>query len=211
MVVRFRDRADAGARLGRLVEPLVGEDDVVVLGVPRGGVIVGRALADALGTALDVLVVRKLGVPGHEEYGFGAIGEADAMVIDEATVAALGLSDEDVRGVELRERFELRRRVALYRETRARVDIAGKTVVLTDDGIATGGTVRAALDVCRARGAQRVIVAVGVAPPDVIESLAHEADAAVAALVPQAMHAVGEWYDDFRQTSDAEVLAALKG
>ena len=184
---------------------------MVVLGVPRGGVIVGRALADALGTALDVLVVRKLGVPGHEEYGFGAIGEADAMVIDEATVAALGLSDEDVRGVELRERIELRRRVALYGETRVRVDIAGKTVVLTDDGIATGGTVRAALDVCRARGAQRVIVAVGVAPPDVIESLAHEADAAVAALVPQAMHAVGEWYDDFRQTSDAEVLAALKG
>ena len=191
------------------MEPLVGEDAVVVLGVPRGGVIVGRALADALGAVLDVLVVRKLGVPGHEEYGFGAIGEADAMVIDEATVAALGLSDEDVRGVEQRERIELRRRVALYGETRVRVEIAGRTVVLTDDGIATGGTVRAGLDVCRARGAARVIVAVGVAPPDVIESLAHEADGAVAALVPQAMHAVGEWYDDFRQTSDAEVLEAL--
>src|SRR4051794_33060139 len=135
-MVRLRDRADAGARLAPLVEPLAGDGDVVVLGVPRGGVIVGRALADALGADLDVLVVRKLGVPGNQEYGFGAIGEADAMVVDEATVAALGLSDEDVRGVELRERIELWRRVALYREAGPGVEIAGRTVVLTDDGIA---------------------------------------------------------------------------
>lgn len=210
MVARLRDRADAGARLAPLVEPLVGGHDAVVLGVPRGGVIVGRHLADALGAPLDVLVVRKLGVPGHEEFGFGAIGEAGTFVVDHATVAALGLRDDDVRMVESRERLELERRVALYRTVCQPIDIAGRTVVLVDDGIATGGTVRAGIGVCRARGAARIVIAVGVAPPEAIESLMHEADAAVAALVPVSLRAVGEWYDNFAQTSDSEVLEALR-
>ena len=210
-MARLRDRADAGTRLARLVEPLVGKDEAVVLGVPRGGVIVGRALASALGVALDVLVVRKLGVPGYEEFGFGALGEGGAVVIDQATVAALGLSEGDIAAVEAAERRELERRVALYGQARSRVDVRGKAVVLADDGIATGGTIRAGIAVCRALGAGSVVVAVGVAPPEVMESLVHEADGAVAVLVPATMHSVGEWYEDFTQTSDRDVLEALSG
>lgn len=207
--MRLRDRAEAGAALARLVEPLLGGDDAVVLGVPRGGVIVARALADALGLALDVIVVRKLGVPGQEEYGFGAVGEGGVRIEDLATLAMIGLSDEMVDEVAAREGEELARRVALYREGRAPTRIEGRTVVLVDDGIATGGTIRAAIAVARQRGAARVLVAAGVAPLDVIESLRHEADAAVAAIVPEPMHSVGQWYDDFTQTTDAEVTAAL--
>lgn len=205
----FRDRASAGAALVPLVAQLVIDEDAVVLGVPRGGVIVARALADGLGLPLDVIVVRKLGVPRHEEYGFGAIGEGGVVVLDQATLAFVGLSDGDIDGVEARERQELNRRLATYAAARTPCELEGRTAVIVDDGVATGGTVRAAIAVARARGAARVIVAVGVAPPDVIESLALEGDAAAAVLVPEAMSAVGEWYADFTQTSDREVLAAL--
>ncbi|WP_084074264.1 phosphoribosyltransferase [Demequina sp. NBRC 110052] len=205
----LRDREEAGAAAARLVEPLLEGADALVLGVPRGGVIVARAVADALGLDLDVVVVRKLGVPGHEEFGFGAIGEDGVEVLDQATMAAVGISGEAVAVVSRRERAELERRVAAYRGGRQALALRGRTVVIVDDGIATGGTVRAAIAVCRARGAARVIVAAGVAPPDVMTSLAHEADAAVAVLVPEPMDAVGQWYEDFAQTTDAEVARAL--
>ncbi|WP_062200515.1 phosphoribosyltransferase [Demequina salsinemoris] len=208
-MVLLRDRAEAGAAVARLVEPLLDGEDALVLGVPRGGVIVGRAVADALGLNLDVVVVRKLGVPGHEEFGFGAIGEEGVEVLDYATLAMIGVSDESIAAVEARERLELDRRVLAYRDGKEAAPIAGRSVVLVDDGIATGGTMRAAVAVCRARGAAKVIVGVGVAPPDVLESLNHEADAAVAALIPEPMDAVGLWYLDFRQTTDEEVAAAL--
>ncbi len=205
----LRDRVEAGTAVARLLEPLLADDDAIVLGVPRGGVVVGRAAADALGLELDVLVVRKLGVPGHEEYGFGAIGEDGAQVLDQATLAMLGMGETVIDTVIARERAELERRVAAYRDGRPAPRVEGRTVVIVDDGIATGGTVRAAIAVCRARGASRVIVAAGVAPPEVIESLAHEADAAIAVLVPQGFAAVGQWFEDFTQTTDDEVVAAL--
>ena len=210
-MVRFRDRADAGAALARMVSPLLKTPDAVVFAIPRGGVVVGRALADALGLQLDLLTVRKLGVPGHEEYGFGAIGEDGVTVLDQATLAAVGLSGGEVAAVEARERAELERRLAAYASARTPVSTAGREVVIVDDGIAMGGTMRAAVAVCRARGVARIVVAVGVAPPDTIAALVREADSAVAALMPNPMFAVGEWYDDFAQTSDAEVLAALAG
>lgn len=210
-MVLFRDRAAAGAALAPLVATLLSSEDAVVLGVPRGGVVVGRALADGLSLPLDVIVVRKLGLPGHEEYGFGAIGEGGVVVLDQATLAFVGLSDEDIERVESEERLELDRRIAAYASARTPLNLSGRTVILVDDGIATGGTMRAAIAVARARGAARVIVAAGVAPPDVIESLSLEADAAAAVLVPEAMLAVGEWYADFTQTSDREVLDALSG
>ncbi|WP_084124754.1 phosphoribosyltransferase [Demequina sp. NBRC 110054] len=210
-MVLLRDRAEAGAAVARLVEPLLDGEDALVLGVPRGGVIVGRAVADVLSLDLDVVVVRKLGVPGHEEFGFGAIGEDGVKVLDYATLAMLGLSEETIDAVEASERIELGRRVLAYRDGKEAASIAGRTIVLVDDGIATGGTMRAAIEVCRARGAARVIVGVGVAPPDVLESLGDEADAAVAALIPAPMEAVGQWYLDFRQTTDEEVAAALSG
>jgi putative phosphoribosyl transferase len=210
-VARLRDRADAGSRLARLVEPLVAGSDAVVLGVPRGGVVVARALADALALPLDLIVVRKLGVPGHEEYGFGAIGEGSVTVLDHATLAGVGLSDEAIAEVEARERRELDRRLAAFAAARSPIAVAGRSVVLVDDGIATGGTIRAAVAVCRERGAAHVIVAVGVAPRDTIESLGNECDAAVAVIVPEPMFSVGEWYEDFRQSTDGDVLAALGG
>lgn len=209
IMMLLRDRVEAGAAVARLIEPLLEDSDALILGVPRGGVIVGRTVADALGLDLDVVVVRKLGIPGHEEYGFGAIGEDDAEVLDQATLAAVGLDDATIEEVCARERTELERRVATYRDGRPAAPLKGRTVVIVDDGIATGGTIRAAIAVCRAREAERVIVAVGVAPADVIQSLAHEADAAVAALIPEPMHAVGQWYEDFRQTTDDEVVEAL--
>lgn len=205
----LRNRVEAGASVARLIEPLLAEPGALILGVPRGGVIVGRAVADALGLDLDVVVVRKLGIPGHDEFGFGAIGEDDAEVLDQATLAAVGLDEATIEAVSTRERTELERRVATYRAGRPAASLKGRTVVIVDDGIATGGTIRAAVAVCRAREAARVMVAVGVAPADVIQSLGHEADAAVAALVPEPMHAVGQWYEDFRQTTDDEVVEAL--
>jgi putative phosphoribosyl transferase len=210
-VTRFRDRADAGASLAHLVAPVLHTPDAVVLGVPRGGMVVARALADALSLPLDMIAVRKLGVPGHEEFGFGAVGEDGVTVLDQATLAAAGLSDAAVAAVAGREREELERRVAAYAGARVPAPLKDREVVVVDDGIAMGGTVRAAIAVCRARGAARIIVAVGVAPPEAIASLGFEADAAVAALEPRRMSAVGEWYLDFRQTTDDEVLRALAG
>lgn len=205
----LRDRADGGRAVARLLEPLLAGDDALVLGIPRGGAVVARSVADALDLELDVLVVRKLGVPGHEEFGFGAIGEDDAQVLDQATLAMLGMGETVIETVIARERAELERRVATYRGGRPAPRVRGRTVVLVDDGIATGGTVRAAIAVCRERGAARVIVAAGVAPPEVIESLSHEADAAIAVLVPRRFEAVGQWFEDFRQTTDDEVVEAL--
>jgi len=207
---RFRDRRDAGVALARLLEPLLEGTDAVVLGVPRGGVVVGRAVADALALPLDVIVVRKLGVPGREEFGFGAIGEGGVRVVDQAILAAVGLSDAAVEEVARREGEELRRRVEAYRGSRPPLDVAGRVAVIVDDGVATGGTIRAAIGVTRALGASRVVVGAGVAPLDVIESLASEADDAIAAIVPGAMWAVGQWYDDFAQVSDDEVVEALR-
>jgi putative phosphoribosyl transferase len=206
-VARLRDRAHAGERLAPLVAPLLAGGEAIVLGIPRGGAIVARALADALVLPLDLLVVRKLGVPGHEEYGFGAIGEDGVTVLDRETVASVGLSQEAIEAVAARERAELERRVAAYAGGRLPQPMAGRIAVIVDDGIAMGGTMRAAVAVCRARGASTVIAAVGVAPLGGLAAVG--ADAAVAALEPERMGAVGEFYDDFAQTSDAEVMRAL--
>lgn len=205
----IRDRHEAGTAVARLIEPLIEGSDALILGVPRGGVIVGRAVADTLGRELDVVVVRKLGIPGHEEFGFGAIGEDGAEVLDQATLAAAGMDEATIDQIVARERAALERRVVRFRDGRQAIPLKGRTVVIVDDGIATGGTIRAAVAVCRAREADRVIVAVGVAPSDVIQSLAYEADAAVAVLVPEPMYAVGQWYEDYRQTTDDEVVEAL--
>lgn len=189
---------------------MVAGENAVVLGVPRGGVVVARAVAEVLHLPLDVIVVRKLGVPGRAEFGFGAIGEGGVRVVDQAVLASEGLSDAAVDKVARREEQELLRRVEAYRRGRPALAIADRTVVIVDDGIATGGTARAAVAVARQLGAAKVFVAAGVASSDVIGSLAHEADGAVAVLTPNPMWSVGQWYVDFAQVSDAEVVSALR-
>ncbi|WP_062466521.1 phosphoribosyltransferase [Demequina maris] len=210
----LRDRDDAGARLTWLLSPLVVQGDAtsaVVLGLPRGGVPIGAAIARGLGLPLDVVVVRKLGAPANPEYGFGAIGEGGIRVLDEQAMGILGITDEVVAGIEARERDELERRVAAYREVRPRVPLAGRTAIVVDDGIATGGTARAAARIARAGGAARVIVAAGVAAPESLHALMDDgsADLALAALIPNRLLAVGQFYMNFSQTPEREVLRLL--
>jgi putative phosphoribosyl transferase len=208
--VRFADRVDAGRRLAAALEHLR-DEDVVVLGLPRGGVPVAAEVANALGKPLDVIVVRKLGTPGHEELGMGAIGEGGVRVLNDDIVATVGASADQVAAVEAAERAELDRRARRFRSDRPRLDLAGKTAVIVDDGIATGSTAIAALQVARALGAARTVLATPVAPHGIERRFAAHADDFVALDTPRWFSAVGQFYDDFDQTTDAEVVAALTG
>ena len=203
----FLDRSEAGRRLAPRLMHLKGED-VVVLGLPRGGVPVAFEVARALGAPLDVMVVRKLGVPFQPELGMGAIGEGGIRVINDRVVEMAGVNPQQLEQVERRERVELERRATSYRGGRPPIDVAGRTVVLVDDGIATGSTARAACQVAVARGAERVVLAVPVASPEAVADLGREAEV-VCLEVPGHMWAVGEWYRDFSQTSDEEVIRLL--
>jgi putative phosphoribosyl transferase len=204
----FRNRTEAGQRLGELLARL----DVhrpVVLALPRGGVPVGREVADALGAPLDVLLVRKLGVPQQPELAMGAIGEGGVRVLNDQVIRVASVSARDLAKVEARETEELERRVRMFRGDKAPADIEGRVVIVVDDGLATGATAEAALRVARARGARTLVLAVPVAPPDTLAHLAPDADEIVAAEVHQPFGAIGDWYGDFRQTTDEQVLSAL--
>ncbi len=203
----FTDRGDAGRQLAQHLEHLRGAD-VTVLGLPRGGVPVAFEVAASLGAPLDVIVVRKLGVPFEPECAFGAIGEGGARVVD-STIWRTGLTEVEVATVEARARAELSRRVRLLRGGRPPAPLDGRTAVIVDDGIATGATARAACRVARLRGAARVVVAAPVGPQDTVASLRHDADEVICAHVPASLLAVGEWYADFTQTTDEDVRALL--
>ncbi|MGX1885116.1 phosphoribosyltransferase family protein [Streptomyces sp. NPDC055287] len=204
----FTDRADAGQRLALALRHLEGEEPVV-LGLPRGGVPVAFEVARALGAPLDVIVVRKLGVPYHRELGFGAIGEGGAHVISDDIVRRSGIGPDDVAAVERAEEAELERRAVRFRGDRPRLALQGRTVVVIDDGIATGATAQAACEVARAQGAARVVLAVPVAAPDAVARLSSQVDDVVCLSVPAMFRAVGEWYENFTQTTDEEVVALL--
>jgi putative phosphoribosyl transferase len=204
----FSNRIDAGERLAARLGHLRGPDTVVV-GLPRGGVPVAAEVARELGAPLDVILVRKLGVPFQPELGMGAIGEDGVRVINTDIVRMVGVDDREVADVEARERKELQRRSDLYRRGRARVPLAGRTVVVVDDGVATGSTAKAACQVARAEGATRVVLAVPVAPTDWKLRLAGEADEFIALATPSDFSGVGQFYRDFSQTTDREVTACL--
>ena len=205
----FVDRRDGGRRLAERLVHLRNTPDVVVVGLPRGGVPVAAEVAAALTAPLDVIVVRKLGVPFQPELGMGAIGEDDIRVINDEVVRMADVSAEQLAVVERRQRLELDRRAGRFRQGRVRVPLAGKIVVIVDDGVATGSTARAACDVARADGAARVILAVPVAPIDWTTRLAGCADEFVAVDTPMSFQAVGQFYRDFTQTSDEQVVDLL--
>jgi putative phosphoribosyl transferase len=204
----FADRVDAGRQLAGALQHLRGSDPVVV-GLPRGGVPVALEVARSLGAPLDVIVVRKLGVPFQPELGMGAIGEDGIRVVNRDLVRQVGVSEEQLAEVEARERVELERRAQRFRAGRPRVPLRGRTVVVVDDGIATGSTARAACEVARVEGAARVVLAVPVAPQDWTARLADVADELVCLATPAYFAAVGQWYADFTATSDDEVVECL--
>ena len=206
----FRDRIDAGRRLAARLEHLRGEVGVV-LGLPRGGVPVAAEVARALRAPLDVIIVRKLGVPFQPELGMGAIGEDGAHVINDEVVRMAGVSAAEIAAVETRERAELERRAGRFRRGRLPATLEGRTVLIVDDGIATGSTAMAACQVARARGAARVVLAVPVAPLGWDLDMAGAADELIALETPEPFGAIGRFYQDFSQTTDEEVIACLDG
>ena len=201
----FADRADAGRRLAERLGAYAGRGDVIVLGLPRGGVPVAAEVARSLPAPLDVCVVRKLGVPGDEELALGAIAAGGVLVLNDRVVSGLHLSDEAIADVAAVELAELRRREQAYRGERPPADVAGCTVIVVDDGLATGATMRAAVRAVRMRAPARVVVAVPVAAPETCAALGPEVDEVVCALRPSDFRSVGGWYDDFAPTTDDEV------
>ena len=210
--VPFTDRVEAGTALAaRLVELPLLDPDPVVVALPRGGVPVGAVVADAIGAPLDVIIVRKLGVPRQPELAMGAIGEGGCRVLNREVINALGISSQDLDAVEQRERLELAQRARRLRTGRPPRSLRDRTVVLVDDGLATGSTARAAIEVARAQGAKRVVLAVPVAPKDTVRELRQIADAVVCVASPEPFRAIGQWYRDFRPTTDDEVVRLLHG
>jgi erythromycin esterase-like protein/predicted phosphoribosyltransferase len=206
---RFRNRTEAGRLLAVRLREYAGRDDVIVLGLPRGGVPVAFEVARELDAPLDVYLVRKLGVPGHEELAFGAIATGGVRVLNKELIERLGLPTEWIEAIDAKERRELERRERAYRGERAPPDLAGRTVILVDDGLATGSTMLAALEAVRLDEPAKVVAAVPVAAPDVCEALRGVADEVVCAVTPQQFRAVGLWYEDFSETSDDEVRELL--
>lgn len=206
----FRDRRHAGRVLAGLLERYRGQDDVVVLALPRGGVPVAYEVAVALGAPLDVFLVRKLGVPGHEELAMGAIASGGTVVVNDDVVRGMGIAPDAVRRVAEREGRELGRREAAYREDRRPPDLAGKVVILVDDGLATGSSMVAAVHALRELGPARIVVAVPSAPVSTCRALSVLADDVVCATTPSPFFAVGQSYWDFTQTTDDEVRELLR-
>jgi predicted phosphoribosyltransferase len=203
-VSAFRDRLHAGEVLAQKVRHLARED-VVVLGLPRGGVPVAAVVAEALNAPLDVFVVRKLGLPGHEELAMGAVARGGIRILNVPVVRELDIPGHVIDAVAAREMKELERREKAYRGTRPYPDLEGRTVVLVDDGLATGSTMRAAVQALRADHPARLVVAVPVSAADTCRELERDADEVVCAVTPDFFNAVGEWYRDFSQTTDDEV------
>jgi putative phosphoribosyl transferase len=210
MIARFQNRRDAGRRLAAELRQYAHRPDVIVLALPRGGVPVGFEIAAALRAPLDVFVVRKLGLPWQEELAMGALASGGVRVLNEELIRVAHVSDDDIRRVTLAEQAELERRERRYRGNRPFPDMTGKTVILVDDGLATGSTMRAAITALRKEQPARVIVAVPVAAPETCDAFRDIADEIICAETPEPFQAVGLWYEDFSPTTDDEVHELLE-
>jgi len=209
MPARFQDRRDAGQQLAGKLAHYRHRPGLQVLALPRGGVPVAYEVAKALRAPLDIFVVRKLGLPGHEEFAIGAIATGGVRVLDEDVIQQIGLSSAEVERVTANELRELERRERDYRGNRPPPEIAGRTVILIDDGLATGSTMRAAVAALKLEHAEKIIIAVPVAPPETCAAIGKDVDEIVCAVTPEPFLAVGLWYRDFSQTSDEEVRQLL--
>jgi putative phosphoribosyl transferase len=210
MAVSFADRRDAGDKLSDKLKDYENRSDLFVLALPRGGVPVAYEVATALRAPLDVFLVRKLGVPGHEELAMGAIASGGVSVLNEDVTMSMGISDSVIREVKEHEQKELERREQLYRGSRGPLNVQGRTVILIDDGLATGSTMRAAIAALRKMRPARIVVAVPVAAPETCETIRNEVDELICAVTPEPFLAVGAWYSDFSQTTDDEVRELLQ-
>jgi predicted phosphoribosyltransferase len=206
----FRDRADAGRQLAVHLEEYAGRPELLVLGLARGGVPVAFEVARALDAPLDVFLVRKLGVPGHEELALGALASGGTRVLNDEVVRALDISEETIASVAAEEQRELERRERLYRDGGSPTPVAGRTAILVDDGLATGASMRAAATALVEQGVGEVVVAVPVAPPETCAAFEGQVDRVVCARTPELFYAVGAWYEDFSEVSDDEVRELLR-
>jgi predicted phosphoribosyltransferase len=207
--MQYRDRREAGQRLAALLVPYANRADVLVLGLPRGGVPVAFAVAKVLGAPLDVFVVRKLGLPGHEELAMGAIATGEVRILNTDIVRQLQVSPDLIEAVAAHEQRQLERRAQRYRGDRPSLHVQGRTVILVDDGLATGATMRAAVAALRQLHPAHIVVAVPVAAHTTCEELRTEVDEVICAATPEPFYAVGLWYEDFSPTSDDEVCDLL--
>jgi putative phosphoribosyl transferase len=210
MVSTFRDRADAGRLLAIQLKEYANQPDLLVLGLPRGGVPVAFEVARALKAPLDVFLVRKLGVPGHEELAMGAIASGGIRILNDMVVNGLAIDNETVNRVTDQELEALQRRERQYRGDNPGPEVKNRTVIIIDDGLATGTTMRAAAVALRQQGPARIIVAVPVAAPETCDEFRDLVDEVVCAITPRELYAVGLWYDDFSQTSDDKVCELLE-
>lgn len=206
----FADRREGGRRLAKALSHYRGKPNTIVIGLPRGGVVTAAAIAEDLDLPLDVLVVRKLGTPGHEELAMGAIGPGGVRVLNDDVIAALRIGPAQIDAAARREQFELERRERLYRGARPPLDFAGKTVIVVDDGLATGSTMSAAIAVIRRYKPARIVLAVPVAPIETCEGFRLVVDELVYLETPEPFQAVGYWYVDFAQVEDEEVVQTLE-
>jgi putative phosphoribosyl transferase len=206
---RFKDRMHAGKLLAERLQDYAQHPNAIVLGLPRGGVPVGFAVAKALEVPLDVMLVRKLGVPGHEELAMGAVASGGQLVLATDVVQSLGITDDIIQAAARREMAEIERREKLYRSGRPPLKLDGRVVILVDDGLATGSTMLAAVQAARAQNPARIVVAVPVGAPDTCRKLEAYADEVICLHMPEPFYAVGMWYDDFTQTTDEEVIRLL--
>lgn len=206
----FYDRADAGEKLAKALESYKDQKDALILAMPRGGVEVAKKIAENLRLALDIVITRKIGAPGNSEYAIGAVASSGEPILNDEVIGTMGITADYLDNEIIKQREEIKRRLQLYRGNKASLNLKNKTVIIVDDGIATGYTILAALDFIKSQNPQKIVVAIPVAPEDVLKQIKNKVDDLICLEIPDEFFAVGQFYDQFDQVSDEEVTKLLK-